>query len=109
MTIVANLLMFALVGIAATGVSTQASARTLSQRVSYADLDLASASGQKSLERRISRAVRMICGDGSSAVTAFDLADQRRCVGEAWASTRGQVRLAVARAEGIKRQQLASR
>ncbi len=49
-----------------------------SQTVSYRDLDLASASGRTTLERRIRQAAETVCGTASD----FDLAGQsevRRC------------------------------
>lgn len=69
----------------------------MTARVSYADLNLTSAAGQKALDSRVRRAVRTVCGDTS----AKDLAGSRivrTCQKRAFASARPQVMIALAKA-----------
>jgi UrcA family protein len=64
----------------------------LTERVSYADLNLASAIGERTLDRRVSKAVRRVCDPEKEFVrTAM-------CTSAAWKSARPQIDLAVARA-----------
>jgi UrcA family protein len=70
----------------------------LSQRVSYSDLNLATAAGQKRLHSRVRSAVRTVCapvdakGDLSAA---FD------CSSFAWNGAKPQIEQAVTRAEQL--------
>lgn len=64
------------------------------RKVYYGDLDLMSDAGQKTLDRRLSRAVADVCGP----VAVNDLGamrDAAKCKKTAWASTRTQIALAV--------------
>lgn len=71
------------------------------RRVSYADLNLASLSGEKMLTRRVTGAVRSVCnesvGDGGNVHDYFD------CRSFAWAGARPQMTLAIQRARQIAR------
>src|SRR5690349_16365771 len=108
-TILKNIVLVSLLGTIALQAA-PASAQTVSKRVSYADLDLATAAGQKTLERRISRAVREVCGRGMGAISAYDIVSTSRCMAEARNSTRDQFAFAVRRAQlGQVRKELASR
>ncbi len=71
---------------------------TLSRAVSYRDLDLASYSGRQELQMRIRVTARDICRElGESPRSGSALT--RSCEADAVRSARGQVRVAVARAE----------
>lgn len=73
------------------------------QVVSYADLDLGTARGVRTLDRRIDRAVRQACGWASD----FDLAGQndlRRCRKETIAQIAARRSLAI---DGARQPQLA--
>jgi UrcA family protein len=67
----------------------------LTQRVSYADLNLVSADGRKRLETRVSYAVDLVCPSGSSLM---EFLDARLCTKNAWAGARPQMERAVSRA-----------
>jgi UrcA family protein len=67
----------------------------LTERVSYADLNLASASGRQRLEFRVSHAVRNVCPSG---FVLQEMLDARHCSKEAWAGARPQMEQAFARA-----------
>ena len=69
--------------------------------VSYADLDLASAAGRATLDRRIGRAVRAVCGTASiqdlNALRQVELCRDETSA-EAFAQLRrGEVQVAIAR------------
>lgn len=66
------------------------------QEVSYRDLELTSADGQKTLEGRIRRAARIVCGGGEKDLSA-DIRN-RRCRQAAIAGAQPQIMLALARA-----------
>lgn len=87
-----------------------ARAETLvSQKVSYADLDLSTEAGRKRLDSRIRWTIRGICGAPENTSFLGERAAMRRCASEAFERTRGQVAYAVAQAEHGKERQLASR
>lgn len=89
--------------------ATPARAETMvSQRVSHADLDLTSEAGRIRLQQRIRWAARSVCGANtpSEPIRASSI---RRCTNEAMDGAGRQVAVAVARAEGRKNSQLASR
>lgn len=65
------------------------SADTVSVRVSYADLNLNSASGRTTLERRISAAAHSVCDNGSTDLAAIMAAN--RCLKTALSAARQQV------------------
>lgn len=79
-----------------------AAARDADQRpskgVSFSDLDLSTAAGQRRLEARIDRAVRKICG-ADRAITGSRITSREAmaCYRQALASTRERVAEAVAR------------
>lgn len=84
-------------------ITAPASAETVSIRVGYAGLDLASPAGVDTLNRRIGRAVDQICSaDGFRPLASA----VRRCKREAHASANPQLANAIAAARGT---QLASR
>ena len=75
--------------------------------VSYADLDLSSESGVRTLDRRIRTAVEQACGP----VSAFDPAGKNRardCQEQTLAATRAQRDVAIAAATAPSQVQLAS-
>lgn len=89
--------LFAVVGTAA--VPTTASAREAgpSASISFADLDLMSEAGQKTLERRIEKTARAICGlDQVTTGSRMASRSQRACYDHALQSTRTQVAVAIA-------------
>lgn len=104
-----------MVAIAAIAMLTQtapafAKAEQVSRRVSYADLDLSTPAGQRSLHNRIAFAVRQICGDLSSVYSSYELSMLSKCNREAWSSSNKQVADAVSRATtGRAREEIASR
>ena len=61
------------------------------QRVSYADLNLASAEGELTLNRRVGGAVRKVCAPQAQPIA------QLNCRAYAWRGARPQIALAVAR------------
>jgi UrcA family protein len=65
----------------------------LTRQISYRDLNLASLSGERSLKRRVGRAVSDLCFE--NAVMQRDW----ECRGDLWRSARPQVARAVARAQ----------
>lgn len=85
----------------AVALAAPAAAELRSARVSYADLDLASETGQQALERRVKRAIRSVCGIRAGE-PLFMHRQHRGCVAEAKRSSNGQVALAIASAEQRK-------
>jgi UrcA family protein len=73
------------------------------RRVSYADLDLASLSGEKTLNRRVGRAVNSVCLEavGQQAHDLYVMVDNMRCTRGAWDGARPQIARAVERARQI--------
>jgi len=85
-----TLAMFALLGLAVPSVSSAAETNRLS--VGYADLNLETAEGQKSLDRRIDQAVREVCGFNEAPVgTRIVSQDVRTCMTKAKASASERV------------------
>ena len=75
----------------------------ITRHVSYADLNLATAPGEKTLYRRVGGAVSDVCdeavgGDNGSTEYRFSM---HRCSGEAWDGARPQILRAVHRARDI--------
>jgi UrcA family protein len=68
--------------------------------VPYADLNLATATGEKKLMSRIRFAVRDLCVDGIN-YSPIDAADLRMCKSEAWASARPQLDRLLAEASSV--------
>jgi UrcA family protein len=68
-------------------------------RISFADLNLASEPGRKTLKRRVWAKVHHMCRGGESSFqpTLQDL----RCRTSAWVQAAPQIRLAVERARGV--------
>lgn len=59
------------------------------QTVSYSDLNVASTSGRKTLDRRIVHAARNVCETGADTVRARDM--EARCIDQAVSDARSQV------------------
>jgi len=73
-----------------------------SVRVSFADLNIGSAAGRSSLERRIDVAAAHVCSDAPARMGLDDTMSIRGCVVRAKASGRRQIdTLLAARANGI--------
>jgi UrcA family protein len=71
------------------------------RRVSYADLDLSSPAGRAVLDRRLTSAVRAVCGSGSYDLSR--MVAEKRCFKVAIGSARQQATLAaLSRDSGIK-------
>ncbi len=72
-----------------------------SVRVSYADLNLALASDQSRLDRRVGSAIRDVCGasDYYAARTLTNFAHYRICTAKASDSAQSQMAAAIARAQ----------
>lgn len=81
---------------------------TVSQSVKYADLDLTSEAGRIRLQQRIRWTVRGMCGAYVQS-EPIRTASVRRCINQAMTGASKQVAFVVARAEGQKGRQLASR
>ena len=67
------------------------------QRVSYADLNLAEASGEKVLKRRVGRAVNEVC---AAANAGGHFTDRWLCQDVSWSEAIPQIDRAIARARG---------
>lgn len=77
----------------------QAQPSHVSEPVSYADLDLRTASGQAALDRRIEATARRLC-QVSGQNSGFDeWVRQRRCFRESMYLARGRARVAIAQAQ----------
>lgn len=76
------------------GTTLPASAETKSIRVSYVGLDLSSASGRATLDRRIANAARALCGDPFEGPLANKMA-AKACASDAIEGTSKQVAAAV--------------
>ncbi|MDP9422413.1 MAG: UrcA family protein [Pseudomonadota bacterium] len=72
---------------------------TVISTVQTADLDLASAKGQRALDRRLSQAVKEVCGTASD-VDIAGKNDVRRCRTETLASLASERDQRIARASG---------
>ena len=69
----------------------QPGAEPLSQRVSYADLDLSSATGRAALERRIKQAVSRVCPGKPHIAQLKENNIHRACLDTAWSGARQQM------------------
>jgi UrcA family protein len=67
----------------------------LSMRVSYRDLNLASARDERILNRRVGSATHIVCEPH------FELLDRADCVSYAWKGARPQIAMAIQRAREI--------
>lgn len=72
--------------------------RIVSERVSYADLDLGSAQGVATLDGRLGAAIRRLCGSGRIR-SSVEQVQRRSCRREAQSSVRPQRTLAIAGAQ----------
>src|SRR5947209_7685178 len=70
------------------------------RRISYADLNLADATGVRTLKRRISSAVTSLCDEAVGEDTRTSI-DYKGCESGAWRGARPQISLAVERAHEI--------
>jgi UrcA family protein len=69
------------------------------RRVSYADLNLATAPGERTLNHRVGNAVSYVCNEATGGLsTSFEYAD---CRAGSWSRARPQIALAVERAHQI--------
>jgi len=59
--------------------------------ISYEDLNLNTADGQRSLDKRLDRAAAAVCGDGMARIHLSLEARSRACRGEVIASYRAQI------------------
>lgn len=90
-------LMFAaaLVALPVAGLAQQTATTVTATRdhavVSYADLDLASAQGQRVLKRRLSGAIEEVCGSFANVTEYSEEARIIQCRGVAWASADRQL------------------
>ena len=71
--------------------------------VFHADLDLSSNAGRATLERRLTSAIKRVCGEHPAPTTLYEQVRARRCQSELSGKARGEVDLAVARAVGETR------
>ncbi|MFL6724884.1 MAG: UrcA family protein [Sphingomicrobium sp.] len=69
------------------------------RRIPYADLNLAAASGERILNRRIGHEVDSLCNEAVEGTTTS--LEYRNCESGAWRSARPQVSLALQRAHEI--------
>jgi len=75
----------------------------VSRHISYADLNLASVAGERTLNRRVGTAVNGLCLDvtgGNDGSTTFKYS-MARCNGHAWSGARPQIAAAIQRAREI--------
>jgi len=75
----------------------------VTRHISYADLNLASVAGERTLNRRVGTAVNGLCLDatgGNDGSTTFKYS-MARCSGHAWGDARPQIAAAVQRAREI--------
>jgi UrcA family protein len=79
----------ALAALSLAALSTPASAETVSIVVPYGDLNLSSAKGMATLERRVERAIDRICGNDSRPLHLA--AAQQQCADAAKASADAQI------------------
>lgn len=77
----------------------KAPADTATRYVTYRDLNLASAEGEKMLNRRVGKAVTGVCYEINGPSPDFHI--QMSCRGEAWRGARPQIARAVLRAQQI--------
>ena len=73
------------------------------RRVSYRDLNLASAAGQATLQSRVGFAVKQVCGEPAQHAekTLASFTRYSACRGFAWDGARPQVAAAIDRARGL--------
>lgn len=69
-------------------------------RVGYADLNLASTKGQQTLDRRLRRALDMVCG--TTAVSLKEFGEVRKCRKNAMAQIEPQRQAAIANAGRVR-------
>ena len=71
---------------------------TKMRSVSYADLDLLSDAGQKTLDRRVGGAVSALCDDRPGILPLSELSARRKCASESWSNVQPQIAAAIERA-----------
>jgi len=77
---------------------TQATAEKPAQvRIDFSDLNLATNAGEAEMNRRVSAAVRFLCGE-PAARTSFEARAHRDCVAKARASAQAEIDVALAAA-----------
>lgn len=69
------------------------------RRVSYRDLNLASAADQKTLNRRVAKAVTQVCNEATGPYPVLSV--ELSCRSDSWSRARPQIALAVQRAKDI--------
>jgi len=85
-------------------VAAMAKPSTVSRRIGYGDLDLASASGQADLNRRVGSAVEALCQEASTGEGSYwSNAPTIRCRASAWGQATPQIDRAVHLARDIAR------
>jgi len=72
---------------------------TITRRISYADLNLASASGEVTLNRRVGGGIRSLCLEATAGSDLFGIDHQ--CRNFAWSQARPQIAEATQRAHDI--------
>jgi UrcA family protein len=80
----------AFVGLIAVAPVAASASEPTSHIVRYSDLNLSSKAGQAALDRRINRAVRMVCGTAAS-VALQDKLNVQKCYATARASAKAQM------------------
>jgi UrcA family protein len=83
----------------ATAAAAQPATRTVSEQVSYSDLDLSNGQGVRTFDRRIDAAIRRLCGTGPTTSLAAHV-ERRQCRQEARSSVQPQRAFAIAAAQG---------
>ena len=76
----------------------------VSRHISYDDLNLAEAAGERTLDHRVKYAVKSFClevTDGPNSTTWLAYGATRKCSASAWGQARPQIALAVERAREI--------
>lgn len=73
---------------------------TRTERVKYADLDLAKVKGAKQLTFRVGKAVKRVCGFYDIRSGLIDR-EYRNCADGAWANAKPQMALAIERAQQL--------
>lgn len=71
--------------------------------VSHADLDLSNSAGRATLERRLTSAIKRVCGEHPAPTPLYEQVRARKCQGEVSGKARGEFDVAVARAVGETR------
>lgn len=78
-----------------------APAELISHSISYADLNLASAAGQLTLDRRVQGGVHLLCTETTGGYAEAPPFAWVRCTRSAWDQARPQIRRAIERSQQI--------